>query len=155
MVIAFTLCTTQVVELGQCFSFCLPQVGAGLHTRETVAAHLRHCLLYQAVFTYRYTFLHNFVGKLGLKVTYWCLRAVAHVLLAVTCSYLRARHSTKRNHFQVVHLVWHTIAMGFMLFGLYATIEWHRLKNQPELYSLHSWLGVRPPSFHVSASPLS
>jgi len=33
--------------------------------------------------------------------------------------------------------------MGFMLFGLYATIEWHRLRNQPELYSMHSWLGVR------------
>jgi hypothetical protein len=32
--------------------------------------------------------------------------------------------------------------MAFMIFGLYATIEWHHLKNQPELYSLHSWLGV-------------
>jgi len=42
----------------------------------------------------------------------------------------------------VVHLLWHSAAMAFMLFGLYATIEWHHLMNQPELYSLHSWLGV-------------
>mmetsp|Transcript_1459 Transcript_1459/g.2466 ORF Transcript_1459/g.2466 Transcript_1459/m.2466 type:complete len:280 (+) Transcript_1459:80-919(+) len=63
----------------------------------------------QAVFTYRYAFLHNYLGKLGLKV---------------------------------VHLMWHTVAMAFMSFGLYATIEWHHLKNQPALYSLHSWLGI-------------
>lgn len=39
--------------------------------------------------------------------------------------------------------MWHTIAMGFMLFGLFATIEWHYEEDEPDLYSLHSWLGVR------------
>jgi cytochrome b-561 len=43
---------------------------------------------------------------------------------------------------KTLHLAWHTIAMAFMIFGLYATIEWHHLENQAELYSLHSWLGI-------------
>ena len=84
----------------------------------------------QAVFTYRYTFLHNFLGKLGLKV-------IGQQRLSPV-----QNSDPAPNASQVVHLMWHTSAMAFMIFGLYATIEWHHLKNQPELYSLHSWLGV-------------
>lgn len=43
---------------------------------------------------------------------------------------------------KAIHLLWHTITMGLMVFGLYATIKWHRLRDKAELYSLHSWLGV-------------
>lgn len=43
---------------------------------------------------------------------------------------------------KAVHLMWHTVTMGFLLFGLYATIEWHYIEDEPDLYSLHSWLGV-------------
>lgn len=71
----------------------------------------------QAVFTYRYSFLHNLLGKFYLKV---------------------------------VHLMWHTLAIGFMVFGLYATIEWHHLKEKAELYSLHSWLGIGTVTIYMS-----
>ena len=43
----------------------------------------------------------------------------------------------------MVHLLWHTASVAFMCMGLYATIEWHHLKSKAELYSLHSWLGVK------------
>ena len=42
----------------------------------------------------------------------------------------------------LVHLILHFIALGAGIFGVYIAFRYHDKESIPDMYTLHSWLGL-------------
>ncbi|CAI9581970.1 unnamed protein product [Staurois parvus] len=59
------------------------------------------------------------------------------------------RHETKRAT-KILHGALHILAMIISLVGIIAVFQFHKKKkNIPDMYSLHSWLGIATFSFYI------
>ncbi|KAM4032713.1 transmembrane ascorbate-dependent reductase CYB561 [Anomaloglossus baeobatrachus] len=58
------------------------------------------------------------------------------------------RHETKRAT-KILHGTLHILALIISLVGIIAVFQFHKKKNIPDMYSLHSWLGITTFSLYI------
>ncbi|XP_018410689.1 PREDICTED: cytochrome b561 [Nanorana parkeri] len=58
------------------------------------------------------------------------------------------RHETKRAT-KILHGAFHVMALIISLVGIIAVFQFHKKSNIPDMYSLHSWLGITTYSFYI------
>ncbi|KAM5136042.1 transmembrane ascorbate-dependent reductase CYB561 isoform 1-T3 [Mantella aurantiaca] len=58
------------------------------------------------------------------------------------------RHETKRAT-KILHGALHLMALIISLVGIIAVFQFHKKNNIPDMYSLHSWLGITAFSFYI------
>lgn len=58
------------------------------------------------------------------------------------------RHETKRAT-KILHGALHLMALVISLVGIIAVFQYHKKSNIPDMYSLHSWLGIVTFSFYI------
>lgn len=58
------------------------------------------------------------------------------------------RHETKRAT-KILHGALHILALIISLVGIIAVFQFHQKKKIPDMYSIHSWLGIATFSFYI------
>ncbi|XP_073463777.1 transmembrane ascorbate-dependent reductase CYB561 isoform X1 [Aquarana catesbeiana] len=58
------------------------------------------------------------------------------------------RHETKRAT-KILHGALHILALIISLVGIIAVFQFHQKKKFPDMYSIHSWLGIATFSFYI------
>lgn len=62
--------------------------------------------------------------------------------------------SCRGTYVKLTHGILHFLTVPCVVLGAVASMEYHRLKGLPHLYSLHSWMGILTVSLFVIQVPI-
>ncbi|CAG9814117.1 unnamed protein product [Phaedon cochleariae] len=121
----------QIVRHYQAFYSFTVSMGIGL-----VALVLFWILYYRGGFAWQSNpnqefYWHPFLMILGLVFIY---------SQSMLC--YRSLRNVQKKTLKIIHATLHFLAFGMSVIGLKAVFDSHNLKNTPNLYSLHSWIGL-------------